>query len=521
MEKLHTKLYLVGLIMVLAVLVCLPVLSCSSPATVTVTSTPTVTSSQVATQSSGLTVVNGTQTKSYSLAEVKALPSISGWAGQISSTGTITGPYQYKGVAMSELLKAVGGVTENNAVRVSAKDGYTMTLSYKQITEGNFTTIDSSSGKEVAPEGKLTVFVAYQEDGSSLSDKIGPLRLGIMTSKTQVTEGHWWIKWTEKIEVIATEAPWELKLEGAITESIDKSTFESCAAIGCHGEKWTDDQGRVWEGVPLWYFAGRVDDVKDTHKGDAFSDALADQGYEMHLVASDGYMVKYISTEMKRNDKIIVAFKRDGVPLPENQWPLRVVGDNLDKQRMVGKLFKIKLEGSAFGTATSSPSASASPSPAPAGEVLLTVVNGSQTKTYTLDALKAMAPTSGYGATINKNNVVAGPNQYKGVSLMDLVKEVGGITSSNSVKVTAKDGYSKSLTYDQVSNGNIPVTDKTGAAATPITKPVLFIAYEKDGAALDASTGPLQLGILTDQNQVSQGSSWVKNTVKIEVAAAQ
>ncbi len=108
-------------------------------------------------ETSVLTVTKDSQNSTFTLAQLKNLPQITGWAGQMSSTGTISGPYQYKGVSLTELLKAVGGITENNAVRISAKDGYTMTISYNQITDGNFTVINSDTGKECTPSAQPVV----------------------------------------------------------------------------------------------------------------------------------------------------------------------------------------------------------------------------------------------------------------------------------------------------------------------------------------------------------------------------
>lgn len=460
-----------------------------------------------------LTLIKGDQTITYTLKSLKGLPTVTGWAGQMSSTGTISGPFQYKGVAMSELLKAVGGVTETDAVRVSAKDGYAMTLSYRQLTEGNFTVIDSTTGKEVTAASQPQVFVAYEEDGKPIDENIGPLRLGIVTSQNQVTEGHWWVKWTQKIEVVAGQKPWNLKLEGAVTENIDPNTFESGAAIGCHGVKWTDDQGRAWEGIPLWYLVGRVDDT-DTHKGDAFNDTLADAGYEVQLIAADGFVLKLTSKEVKRNDALIVAYKRDGAPLPDNQWPLRLVGATLKKEQMVGKLTNIKL---VFGATTTTPPAT---TPTPAGPTVLTVINGSQTKTFGLDQLKALTPFSGYAGTKNKSGVITGPLPYKGVALTDLLSGVGGITAANAVKFTAKDGYTKTLTYDQITKGTFTTYDATGTAVDAEIKPVVFMAYEADGKALDEATGPVQLAVMTCKNQVTDGSNFVKMVEKIEIVAA-
>ncbi len=487
-----------------------------TPTTAATTGTPA--------QTAVLTIVNGTQTKAYTMSELKAMTVLSGWAGQMSSTGNITGPAQYKGIAITDLLKAVGGVTDQNAIRVSAKDGYTMTLSYKQLTEGNFTIIDSKTGKEVAAQNKPIVFIAYEESGKALDDTIGSLRLGIMTSDSQVTEGHWWVKWTQKIEVIKTEAPYTLKLQGAVSTDIDPASFESCAAIGCHGQKWTDDQGRVWEGVPLYYFVGKVDDANDKHEPAAFNATLADQGaYEVHILAADGTMLKLTSKEVTRNNNMIVSFRRDGAPLPTNQWPLRLVGSALDKSKQIGQITSIKL---IFGaaTTTTAPTTTAAPpvttaAPADTGVVVLTVASGSSTKTYTMTQLKALNPLYGYGSTKNKAGIITGPGVYTGVALTDLLTAVGGITSSQSVKITASDGFTKTLTYKQATAGDFPVYDSTGASVTASQQPIVSIIYTANGIALDTGVGPLQTGIMTGNKEVTDASAWVKMTVKIEVVS--
>ena len=391
-----------------------------------------------------------------------------------------------------------------------------MTLSYKQITEGNFTIFDSNTGKEVTPSSQPTVFLAYEEDGNPIGEDLGPLRLGIMTSNTQVAEGHWWVKWAQKIEVIAVQKPWTLKLEGAITEDMDQSTFESGATIGCHGVKYTDADGHVWEGIPLWYLIGRVDDPTETHKGDAFSDALADEGYEVQLIASDGYTVTLASADTKRNDGMIVAYKMDSNPLTDKNWPLRLVGSVLTKQQQVGGIVTMKL---VFPTASTTPT---TPSTPPVTEsTALTVTNGSRTQTYTMTELKALSAITGYAGEKNKQGVVTGPVSYKGIALMYLLNGVGGLTASNSVVITAKDGFTKTLTYQQVTEGNFTTYDKSGATVTPEMKPTVFLAYEKEGAALDETTGPLRLGIMTCQNQATDSSMWVKMVERIEVIAAQ
>jgi hypothetical protein len=183
---------------------------------------------------------------------------------------------------------------------------------------------------------------------------------------------------------------------------------------------------------------------------------------------------------------------------------------------MVGKVATIRLDFSAPAPTTKPPTTTAA-----AGPAVLTVTKGTQTKTFTMAELKALPVLSGYGATKNKSGTIAGPFQYKGVALTDLLAAAGGMSATNSVKITAKDGFSKTLTYAQVTEGGFITFDKAGAEVAAEMKPVLFVAYERDGAALDESTGPLQFGLITSQNQLTENSWWVKQTEKIEIVTTQ
>jgi len=337
MKRLFKKLPLLsGIILVLTIIVS-GLTGCSTNKT---TASPTT--SSTTTEVSALVVINGTQAKTLSIADIKKLPVISGSTGEVSSAGTISGPFVYKGAALTDILKSVGGITANNAIRISAKDGYSMTFSYKQIVNGSeFPTYDNQTGKEVTPAGTLTLFIAYEKDGQPIDDTVGPLRIGIM-APGQVTDGHWWIKWAQKIEVISLQQPWTLSLQGAITEDMDQSTFESGAAPGCHGINWTDANGDVWTGIPLWYLVEYVDDAETM---DSLQDAKAvwDKGFEIHIANSNGDIVMYTSQQIKQNDNIIVAYQLDGKPLSNKQWPLALVGSGVDSQHQISMINKIKL----------------------------------------------------------------------------------------------------------------------------------------------------------------------------------
>ena len=304
-----------------------------------VTKTVTVSPGTTNAGTVALTVVKGTQTKTLTMADIQKLPVISDSTGDITSAGTIEGLFQYKGVALTDILNLVGGITSDNAVRVSAKDGYSMTFSYKQVNEGSeFATYDSTTGKEVPPTGKVTVFIAYEKDGKTIDDTIGPLRTIIM-APGQLTDGHWNVKWTNKIEVITLQKAWTLSLQGAINKDMDKATFESGVAPGCHGKTWTDELGHVWTGMPLWYLVGWVDNNTTMD----YSDALADQGYDIHIANSNGDIVMFTSQFVKRNDNLIIAYQVDGQSLSGAQWPLALVGSSVDQQHQISGIIKIRL----------------------------------------------------------------------------------------------------------------------------------------------------------------------------------
>ena len=156
-----------------------------------------------------------------------------------------------------------------------------------------------------------------------------------------------------------------------------------------------------------------------------------------------------------------------------------------------------------------------------AGPVVLTVTNGSTVKTYSLAALQALTSTTGNGGMMGKGGAVTGPFSYKGVALKTLLNAVGGVISGQSVTLTGSDGYTKTLTYDQITSGGFSMYDTSGNTVTPTAAPVLTVVYSQNGAALDSSTGPLELGLLSSQNYVSAGNMWVKLLAKIDVVAAQ
>jgi DMSO/TMAO reductase YedYZ molybdopterin-dependent catalytic subunit len=288
-----------------------------------------------------LTVRGEDATRTFSLAQLKALPAYTGYAGIKSSTGVITPPSKYTGVPLTDLADLVGGISEVNGVTIVAKDGYGMTFSYRQIAGDGFTTFDPATGEEEPPTGKLHAIVAYAHEGTAIPEDDGPLKLAIaQDTPAQVTEGHWAIKWLQEVSVTRASAAWKVQLQGAVPGEITRASYVNCASPGCHGSGWVDQQGRRWEGIPLYLVAGMVDDQKE-HDAGAYNAKLAKQGYQIQLETSTGKVITIDSRDIAGKDNVVLSSKVDGGELPDEFFPLRLVGPGLGDAQMPGGIARI------------------------------------------------------------------------------------------------------------------------------------------------------------------------------------
>jgi DMSO/TMAO reductase YedYZ molybdopterin-dependent catalytic subunit len=236
----------------------------------------------------------------------------------------------------------VGGITKASGVTLVAKDGYGMTFSYNMIMDHAFTAYDPATGAEQTPAKDLTVIVAYAREGKTLGEDEGPLRLMVATPDPggQVVDGHWSVKWVERISVTKASAEWKVQLEGAVPGKLDRPTYVNCASPGCHGSGWVDATGKRWEGVPLYLVAGMVDDQK-RHGAGAYNAALARKGYDIVIESATGKVVTIDSRDIAGKQDIVLAGKVDGGELPDEYFPLRLVGPGLSEAQMPGGIARI------------------------------------------------------------------------------------------------------------------------------------------------------------------------------------
>ncbi|HMZ31824.1 MAG TPA: hypothetical protein PLY13_04930, partial [Methanoregulaceae archaeon] len=159
-------------------------------------------------------------------------------------------------------------------------------------------------------------------------------------------------KYITEIKVYTTpESTWDLHLDGTrvggIEHTIAKGYFE--AALACqmganHDASYTDASGNIWTGMPLWFLQGFVDDA-DQHSNNAYNEALALEGYDIIVMASDGYNKTFSSVDTVRSTGYILANTLNGYHIPEADasWPLRLLGDDVPKKDNVKKVSDIIL----------------------------------------------------------------------------------------------------------------------------------------------------------------------------------
>jgi len=409
------------------------------------TTTATPTAEQPAAEQVTLDLVGVSETKTLTMDDLKKLPATEGQAGIKSSTGKITLPTVFKGVLLTDLLAQMGA-DNSMGVQVEAKDGYAMTFSVDQVTSGNFIAYDPGTGEETKDAGKLQVLIAYEMDGKPLDvEKDGSLRLVIIGEKpNQVTDGHWSIKWVRKIMVKPMVQEWNLHLEGTLTEDMDRGTFESGANEQCHKVLFTDDKAQEWQGIPLWLLVGRVDDdVK--HNDGAYNDELADKGYTIEVVAVDGYSVTFDSARVKRNDNLIVAYLVNGNPLTEKDFPLKLVGSDVQKKEGVGAIAKIIIHSEAEAAAPTATIAPTVPPVAVAGASLVITGKAGTEQTWSWDDLHAMTVE-----TLKVTHPKKGEQEVTGVRLNSLLDLAAPAADATMLVIVADDGFTAEVSLADV-----------------------------------------------------------------------
>jgi DMSO/TMAO reductase YedYZ molybdopterin-dependent catalytic subunit len=274
-----------------------------------------------------------------------------------------------KGTRIRDLCGLVGGMGAGTEIVFVARDGFETRLPYSSIYTDP--SVQARQGDAI---------LAWYADGKYVPDYRDGMRLfftpedciyGQWDMHETLPENYWHYyfsssdnmfypscaglsaKWITEIRTYSvSQGDWTLELDGrdigGLEYDVSKTYFEQ--ALACqfganHKATYTDSKERVWEGMPLWFLVGFVDD-DDQHSNNAFNDELAETGYSVVIIAEDGYQITIASKDIVRNNDYIIANTLDGVPLPEtgDDWPLRLVGSAVSGKTSISQIASIKLE---------------------------------------------------------------------------------------------------------------------------------------------------------------------------------
>ena len=289
------------------------------------------------------------------------------------------------GTDVKDLCELAGGASAGDKIKIKASDNF-----YKMFAADDIYNPEPEQGKLI-----VTWYTADTADGTSgyvtddsystgmrlifFAETLNPDGkhvFGTWDMHETLAEEYWhyyydgatlWpsssglsVKFVSNIIIYSSEAPpvpetWSLTLSGAETYVMDQTEFEAGAA--CHEATWFDGTN-TWSGIPLWRLVGWVDDDVQ-HGADAFNDGYAAFGYDVQVIASDGYSKVFASADVAHNDNMIIANKMNGEELPEDRYPLRLVGPDLTGSQKVGMITQIQLLNLPKGDASSSINATA------------------------------------------------------------------------------------------------------------------------------------------------------------------
>ena len=455
------------------------------------------------------------------------LTTITAKGGFKTSGGVISEVSTFSGVSVLSLCELVGGMPSDATLTVTASDGYSMVYTYDQVNGNDFTTYDPITGSEKAATQPLTLVVNYLHNDTALPSDQGPLRIGVVGSEGLLTEGHFWVKKVSQIEITPDLKDWSVSVEATSTLTMDRQAFT--ADINHFGVNYTDSSGNIWTGTALWRWVSW-----SNYNGGVTNETL-DNGYKVKIISGDGSSSTFDDSEVKMNDDIIVAARLNGIVLTAPYWPLTMTGPDVTSSKAVQNIVKMQIiidiptvtptptatpsptnAPTATPTPTPSPTPSPSPIPVPGIQVTMVAANGTQL-VLTASEMAIYTPMTANGGTRSSSGTLANYGAYTGVPISAMLNSVGGITSTNTVRITASDNYVNTYTYQQISGEGIATYDSQGNPAAPTQPLTMIVAWYLNGTALASNTGPLRTMYVGPDGLYSSGNMNAKMVVKIEI----
>jgi len=252
------------------------------------------------------------------------------------------------------------------------------------------------------------------------------------------------------------------------------------------------DSSTTWEGTPLYKIVDWA-----TSNG-VISGSDLSSGYVVKVIGSDDYTKAFNDSRIDANTNIILANKGNDTELSSPYYPITLTGSDLSGKEKVKGIAQIQIL------------------PLQHLELTLVAADGTQTVLFSND-LALLDSYTANGGTRSSSGKLSNYGTYTGVPLLTLLDTIGGVTSGNTVRVTASDDYATTYTYDQVNGQGITTYDSEGNVVTATQPLTVIVAYYLNGANLDSSAGPLRIIAVGPEGYYTMGNLSAKMTVKIEI----
>jgi hypothetical protein len=165
---------------------------------------------------SSITVTYGSVTRTYGMNDMQTLLVSFGYGGPRTQSGSVNNPpdYLYTAIALNDVLKGAKnspgvepeGLIAGQSVKITGADGYSVTYTYDQVTNGNFPTYNiAGAATTPAPTSATVPMIAilYWANGNGLDSATGPFELGILYGQPLLSDSSNWVKMVYKIDVIS------------------------------------------------------------------------------------------------------------------------------------------------------------------------------------------------------------------------------------------------------------------------------------------------------------------------------
>jgi hypothetical protein len=153
----------------------------------------------------------------------------------------------------------------------------------------------------------------------------------------------------------------------------------------------------------------------------------------------------------------------------------------------------------------------------PPMNLTLVATNGTELVLNSTD-IGSLSSYRAFGGYKNQLGNIRGLGNYTGVPLTTLCTLVGGINTSQCLRVTASDDYSMVLSNAQVNGDFVTYDPATGNEVQHNESLTPILAYYKNDANLSSDDGgPLRLAIVGPEGLATGSTYWVKWIIRLEI----